>query len=103
VAMIHFATGQEEALHGGGEQAAAATNREGGGGLAFGRRKEKREWASTGSKGGGVSLGWPVGQGLGRGKATQEEGRGDGRERVAAQREGRREWAGLEGKEAGAY
>jgi hypothetical protein len=25
----------------------------------------------------GVDLGWPVGQGQGRGKAAQEEGRGD--------------------------
>jgi hypothetical protein len=41
-----------------------------------------------------------AGQGPGRGKAAQEEGGETGWDRVAAQREGRREWAGLEGKEA---
>jgi hypothetical protein len=35
----------------GGAVAAAAASREGGGGLAFGQRKEKREWASAGLKG----------------------------------------------------
>jgi hypothetical protein len=74
VAAIHFATRGEGVLRG-CEQAVVAANREG---LAFGRRKEKRERASAGPKGGGVSLGWLVGQGPGRGKATHEEGRGDG-------------------------
>jgi hypothetical protein len=67
----------------------------GGGGAVIGRRrlglwpKEGEEGAaSTEPKGGGVGLGWPVGQGPGRGKATQEEGRG--------------ERAGLEGRRSGA-
>jgi hypothetical protein len=52
VATIHFAMGGEGLLRGGGEQAAAAANGEGGGDLAFGRRKEKSNWASAGPKGG---------------------------------------------------
>jgi hypothetical protein len=94
VATIHFATGGEEVLRGGGEQAAVAANREGGSGLAFSRRKEKREQASAGPKGGGVGLDWPASQGPGMGKAAQEEGRGDGPGEGEAQREGRRERAG---------
>jgi hypothetical protein len=94
VATIHFATGGEEVLRGGGEQAAVAANREGGSGLAFSRRKEKREQASAGPKGGGVGLDWPASQFPGMGKAAQEEGRGDGPGEGEAQREGRRERAG---------
>jgi hypothetical protein len=57
VATIHFAMGGEGLLRGGGEQAAAAANGEGGGDLAFGRRKEKSNWASAGPKGGGGPAG----------------------------------------------
>jgi hypothetical protein len=56
---------------------AAAARSSGGDSLAFGRRKEKREWASSWLKGGCVSLGWLAGQGLGRGKTAQEDGRGE--------------------------
>jgi hypothetical protein len=100
VVMIHFATGGEGVLHGGGEQATAAANREGSGGLAFSQRKERREWASAGLKGGGVGLGWPIGQGLGRGKAAQEEGRGDGSGEGGGPEEGE-EGAGRPGGEGG--
>jgi hypothetical protein len=68
--------------------------------LAFGRRKEKRSWASAGLKGGGVSLGWSTGQGPGRGRLPKRRGGEMGRERVVAQREGRREQAGLKGRVA---
>jgi hypothetical protein len=70
-------------LRGGGEQAAATANQEGSGGLAF-----REVWAGR----------WAKAQGGGR---PPKRRRGEtGRERVAAQREGRRERAGLEGKEA---
>jgi hypothetical protein len=87
-------------LCGGGEQAAMATNREGNGSLAFDRRKEKRERASVRPKGGGVSLGWPAGQGSRRGKATQEDGRGDG-PGEGGSLEGGEEGAGRPGGEGG--
>jgi hypothetical protein len=87
-------------LCGGGEQAATATNREGNGSLAFGQRKEKRERASVRPKGGGVSLGWPAGQGSRRGKATQEDGRGDG-PGEGGSLEGGEEGAGRPGGEGG--
>jgi hypothetical protein len=91
---------------GGAHNAAAMAKRatvarsSGGGGLAFGRRKEKRERASTGLKGGGVGLGWPAVQGPGRGRPPKRRGGETGRERVATQMEGRRERASLDGKVA---
>jgi hypothetical protein len=65
---------------------------------AGGRRRGSGQVEPNGQVGrSGVSLGCPAGQGRGGGRRPKRRGGEMGRERVAAQREGRREQVDLEG------